>query len=140
MTSPTTPPVRDLEDAPAGTPLVDLADTVQAAPVDRGRRKLPGHRSRVILDAPDHPDAVDGLLELVARVDNRDYLRWDHAAAKNKWPSASDAPFLVSSYTSWNALQRAGLYAKPFAVFERECLEVAEVTDEEEEDTARPTR
>lgn len=119
--------------APAGTPLRELATA--AGPAAAAERTLPGHVSRVVLEE-------DGgrLREFQVRVDNRDYLRWDMTAPRQRWGKAADSPFLFATFLCWSAAKRAGEFAGSFEEFQTVCLETqAEERDGEDSD-ARPTR
>lgn len=130
----TTPPVDLLSgviDDPrvAGTPLRELA--TEKGPRER---KLPGRRALVTLD---------GLEPFEVRIDNRDYLRWDKTAPRQKWVTGGkDAPptpvFLMATFLAWSAATRAQQTDLTFAQFEAACLEVEEQTADDS-DEARPT-
>lgn len=111
-----------------GTSLRDLA----TAKPDAGPR-LAGHRVRVVLEDPDAPDE---LVEFEVRVDNRDLLRWDKTAPRQKW-DASKTPFIFQTFIAWSAARRAGATELEFGAFEEVCLEA---TDLKEDEDARPTR
>lgn len=116
----------DDEDGPAA------GTSVREAATEAGPResKLPGRRARVTLDGTD-PYEV--------RIDNRDYLRWDKTAPRQKWGSGRDVPFLMATFLAWSASTRAGLTTLKWADFEDAALEVEELT-EDDSDLARPTR
>ena len=117
------------EDAPAGTSLRDVA--TETAP----QRKLYGRRARVTLAGPDG----EPLEPFEVRIDNRDYLRWDKTAPRQKWGSGRDVPFLMATFLSWSAATRAGLTDLKWPQFEEACLE-AENLEQSDEDAADPTR
>ncbi len=135
MTMPTVPSSDDIRgplaarlrptDAPAGTPLRDLADEAPAP----AEATLAGHRVHVVLeDGPDY----------TVRVDNRDFIRWDKTAPRQKW-DAKAQPFLFQAFLAWSASRRQGLTDLDFDTFTDRATECADVKDEAE-DEARPTR
>lgn len=64
---------------------------------------------------------------------NPDRIKWDLAAAKYKWPSLQDAPFLGMSFIAWSALTRTGKYSGTWTAFsETDCVEVEAVDDDDE--------
>jgi hypothetical protein len=115
----------DVDDVPAGTSLRNVATEKGAK-----ERKLPGRRCRVVLD---------GAEPFEVRVDNRDFLRWDKTAPRQKWGPGRDVPFLMATFLAWSAATRTGLTDLKWADFEAAALEVEELA-EEDSDLARPTR
>lgn len=115
------------EDAPAPAAVSSLRDLAQEVTTER---KLAGHLVRVMLEDG------DSVLELEARVDNRDLVRWDKTAPRQKWTASTHA-FLFQSFVGWSALSRRGLYAGNFDEFLDVALEVVDVKADED---ARPTR
>ncbi len=115
----------DPDGGPAGTSLREAA--TEKGPKER---KLPGKRARVTLE---------GSEPYEVQIDNRDYLRWDKTAPRQKWGSGRDVPFLMATFLAWAASTRAGLTDLKWADFEAAALEVEELT-EDESDLARPTR
>jgi hypothetical protein len=97
-------------------------------------RTLAGHRIRVTMEGPG-----DELVVHVVRVDNRDFVRWDMTAPRQKWGSAKEVPFLFQTFLSWSAGKRAGLELPPFERYRDLVLEAKDL-EQEEEDEARPTR
>ena len=92
-------------------------------------RTLPGHRMRVAMN--------DGA-EYVVRITNRDRVAWDKTAPRHKWGSATEVPFLASTFLAWSAAYREGLTDLKFEAFSDACDDLADITTED--DTTRPTR
>lgn len=92
-------------------------------------RALPGHRMRVSMS--------DGA-EYTVRVTNRDRVAWDKTAPRHKWGSASEVPFLASTFLAWSAAYREGLTDLKFEAFSDACDDLEDIT--ELDDDARPTR
>lgn len=109
----------------AGTPVRELATED-----DSDTRRVPGKRTRVLLE---------GHEPFEVRVDNRDYLRWDKTAPRQKWGAGQDVPFLFGTFLAWSAAVRAGLTTLKWEQFSAIALEVENVK-EEDEDLAGPTR
>lgn len=100
-------------------------------------RTLAGHRIQVTLERP------GGAVEVhVLRVDNRDFVRWDMTAPRQKWGTAKEVPFLFQTFLSWSAGKRAGLELPPFEAYREQVLEAKDVKDDQddEDDEARPTQ
>lgn len=114
----------DLEPA-AGTPLRELAEETTAE-----ERKVPGRRCQVTLE---------GLEPFVVRIDNRDYLRWDKTAPRQKWGLGQDVPFMFGTFLAWSAAQRAGLTTLKWEAFSAAAIDVTNLK-EEDEDLAGPTQ
>jgi hypothetical protein len=119
-----------LEEPAAGTPLRELA-TEEPATVER---VLPGRRARVVLEL-----AGGATEEFEVRVDNRDYLRWDKTAPRQKWGNGRDVPFLMATFLAWSAASRAGLTSLKWSDFEAAAVVVDDIA-QEDEDLARPTQ
>ena len=100
----------------------------QPAP-ESEERTLPGHRMRVAM--------ADGS-EYVVRITNRDRVAWDKTAPRHKWGSATEVPFLASTFLAWSAAYREGLTDLKFEAFADACDDLADITTTE--DAARPTR
>lgn len=92
---------------------------------------------------------IDGRAEPVeADIINPDRVRWDMTAAKHKWPSFADAPFLGTTFLAWAALRRTGQYTDTFEAFrDRDALDVVSHdpdADDEDDDAiegvGNPTR
>lgn len=45
---------------------------------------------------------------LTVQVFNADLVRLDRTAAKHRWPSTTQAPFLAQTFLAWSALRRTG--------------------------------
>ena len=103
------------------------ATTTQPEPEER---TLPGHRMRVSM--------ADGA-EFEVRITNRDRVAWDKTAPRHKWGSATEVPFLASTFLAWSAAYREGLTELKFDRFQDECDDIAEIKTDESDD-ARPTR
>jgi hypothetical protein len=138
MTDPNRP-VDDDEAGPAGLGLLEPAAATSlrnvATEKDPKERKLPGRRARVTLAGPDG----EPLEPFEVRVDNRDFLRWDKTAPRQKWGSGRDVPFLMATFLAWSAASRTEVTTLSWAQFEAAALEVEELA-EEDSDLARPTR
>lgn len=97
-------------------------------------RTLPGQRTRVTF--------VDGH-EIVVRVLNPDYLRWDLSRGKRGWPAGSEAPFLFATFLAWSAAKREGVIADmTYESFTEQCVDVTPIRQDEEKDPGdviRPT-
>jgi hypothetical protein len=76
--------------------------------------------------------------EYTVRITNRDRVAWDKTAPRHKWGSASDVPFLASTFLAWSASYREGLTDLKFEQFSEACDDLVDVTDKDED--ARPTR
>jgi hypothetical protein len=133
MTAPQYPITQD-EAGPEGlgllAPTVEPTLAVELAQEAEEEQTLPGHLVHVVL--------ADGR-DLQVRIDNRDFVHWDMTAPRQKWGTASTAPFLFQTFIAWSALKREDLYSGGFTTFQRECLEAADVKGDDD-DTARPTR
>jgi hypothetical protein len=92
-------------------------------------RTLPGHRMHVVM--------ADGA-EFDVRITNRDRVAWDKTAPRHKWGSASEVPFLASTFLAWSAAYREQLTDLKFEQFQEQCEDIADVTDTG--DDVRPTR
>jgi hypothetical protein len=93
-------------------------------------RTLPGHRMHVTM--------ADGS-EFTVRITNRDRVAWDKTAPRHKWGSASDVPFLASTFLAWSAAYREGHTTLTFERFQEQCDDLADLKPDED-DAARPTR
>lgn len=121
----------DLEPADAATYTgrpAGIPEDAEEVPEDD--QLVPGHRIRVVLE--------DGSSWTVC-ADNRDFLRWDKTAPRQKWDARAQ-PFLFQTFLAWAASRRAGLTSLDFGPFGDVCLEANDVKAEADDDTARPTR
>lgn len=56
-------------------------------------------------------------------VGNPDRVRWDMTRNRQKWPTAGDAPFLMTTFMAWAAMKRLGLYEGTWEQFsETDCV------------------
>lgn len=126
-------PVHEDEAGPSGLGLLEgtkgLTSLRELATEKAPTPAMPGHLIHVVLD--------DGQ-EWTVRVDNRDFIRWDHTAPRQKW-SAQTQPFLFQTFLAWAASHRQGLTALQFAQFQDAALETKDVKADED-DAARPTQ
>src|SRR4051812_25041072 len=83
-------------------------------------RALPGHRMRVSMN--------DGA-EYTVRITNRDRVAWDKPAPRHKWGSASEVPFLASTFLAWSAAYREGFTDLKFEAFVDACDDLADITE-----------
>lgn len=113
--------------AAAGTPLRELAADAAAAAAPEVT--LPGHLVHIALESGE---------DFTVRVDNRDLIRWDKTAPRQKW-NAQETPFLFQSFIGWAAAKRAGVLELDFDTFLAVALEVKDVKPSAD-DEARPTR
>lgn len=59
------------------------------------------------------------------KVGNPDRVRWDMTRSKHNWPSAGDAPFLMTTFMAWSALKREGLYSGTWEQFsDTDCVDL----------------
>ena len=100
--------------------------------------KLSTPRLRVIL--------ADGT-EREVQCTNADMVRFDLTRSKQKWPAATDAPFLWLTFIAWCALRRTGQIEQTsgYEAFADSTLEVQNMTDDEsaedvERDAVGPTQ
>lgn len=84
--------------------------------------------------------------EVTEEIRNPDRVRWDLTAAKHKWPSFQDSPFLGMTFLAWAALKRGEHYTGSWEQFrDTDCLNIeildengrpaGEADDEEKKDT-----
>lgn len=106
----------------------DGQDLVDLASEDRPR--LPGRRMRV----------QHGADEFTVRILNKDRVAWDKTAPKKKWGAAQDVPFLASTFLAFCAMKREGLYTDSFDAFCDWAEDVEDITDEEDNLGADPTK
>lgn len=95
------------------------------------RPRLPGRVMRIT--------TMDGEVHEV-RVLNRDRVAWDKTRGKKKWEPATDAPFLAGNFLAFCAAQREGVFTGTFDAFVDWAGDVEDVTGEEDELGADPTR
>lgn len=97
-------------------------------------RILPGQRTRI-----DYADGTD----LVVRVLNPDYLRWDLSRQKRGWPVGPEAPFLFATFLAWSAAKREGHFAGSYEEFTEQAIDITPIKQDEDQDAGdviRPTR
>jgi len=102
---------------------------LHATTTEPEQRSLPGHRM--------HVSMADGS-EFDVRITNRDRVAWDKTAPRHKWGSASEVPFLASTFLAWSAAYREQLTDLKFEQFQEQCDDLRDLTAVE--DDARPTR
>lgn len=119
-------PLEPLEEPPAaGTSLRELATPAAAT----AERSMPGHLVHVVLE---------DRSEFTVRVDNRDFIRWDKTAPRQKW-DAKVHPFIFQSFLAWAAARRQNLTGIDFERFMDTALQTKDVPAGPE-DAARPTQ
>lgn len=116
----------DLEHAGPVQAPSSLRDLAEEEPEER---TLPGRRARVTLESGE---------ELEVRIDNRDYLRWDMTAPRQKWGNSQEVLFLFVTFLSWSAAKRTGLTNLTWEAWQAAVVDVEDLTGAE--DTVRPTR
>jgi len=76
---------------------------------------------------------------------NPDLIAWDKTAARHKWPSFRDAPFMWLTFLAWHASRRQGRLPDPgmsYEKFEAAALRVTpddDDTDDADDDDALDT-
>lgn len=46
-----------------------------------------------------------------------DYLRFETTAKRHGWPSMQESPARWEAFSAWSALERTGMYSKPWEQF-----------------------
>lgn len=65
---------------------------------------------------------------------NADLVRWDMTAAKHKWPTYKDAPFLWTTFLAWAASRRGGLTKLTWEEFSDRVVQVESLSDDDDAD------
>lgn len=74
---------------------------------------------------------LDNGTRVTEEIRNPDRVRWDMTAARQGWPSFSDAAFLGMTFLSFAALKRTGQYTGTWEEFrDTDCADI-EMTDAE---------
>jgi hypothetical protein len=76
------------------------------------------------------------------KLQQRDYIAWDKTAARHKWGSAQDSPFIFQTFVAFAAAKRDGLLPPAVTSFDAFCDAIADVSPAatDEDDVTRPTR
>lgn len=77
-------------------------------------------------------ELADGSIHEV-EVKNPERVRWDITRAKHNWPTANEAPFLMTTFMAWASLKRLGIYSGTFEDFrDTDCVDLDAEGDDAE--------
>lgn len=67
---------------------------------------------------------------------NPDLIAWDRTAAKHRWPSFKDAPFLWLTFLAWHSSRRQKLLPDPAMTYEQFERAAEQIQPDDDDDTA----
>lgn len=71
--------------------------------------------------------------ELIVQATNADLVKFDMTRSRQKWPAATEAPFLWLTFIAWHALRRTGGIPQTttYEQFSDSTQEIANLSDDE---------